>query len=78
MPFEHLQAAQTGADSVTGCVPVAWVSAAFTFVGSGLTTALIYQTRRLKQITDMLIEKRRREEKDDSRTRPTGGSSAAG
>lgn len=74
MPFEHLQAAQTGADSVTGCVPVAWVSA----VILGLTGAVTYQTRRLKQITDMLIEKRRREEKDDSRTRPTGGSNAAG
>lgn len=75
MPFEHLQAAQSGADSVTGCVPVAWASA----VIIGLTGAITYQTRRLKQITDMLIEKRRREEKaDDARTRPTGGSNAAG
>lgn len=63
MPFEHLQAAQTSADSVTGCVPVAWVSA----ILASLVGALTYQTRRLTKLDDLLIERRKKEE-DDART----------
>ena len=68
MPFQHFQEAQQVSE-VTGCIPMTLVSVVF----SGMSGAIVYLARQNLRFTNMLIKRREQEDRNDTRTRRSGG-----